>query len=257
MRCSRRSAIPVLVDNDVNTLATAERLYGRGRDVEDFITLTLGRGVGLGIVANGDIYHGHGGGAGEFGHVTAVVDGPVCSCGKRGCLEAVVGDPALVATARERGIIGKRQGVAALRRKADDGDRGSTRDLRRGRNRPRPGGRQSRQRLEPEADPRQRRGHPGMGSLRGGVREGAADACLPAASRGHRRGRSVGRREVGGRCRIARPADDVHATCRWHARRACDASVGTPRLASRGGGRLTTRSCCFPRAAPRPRAPPR
>ena len=59
--------VAVLVDNDVNTLATAERLYGRGRDVEDFITLTLGRGVGLGIVANGDIYHGHGGGAGEFG----------------------------------------------------------------------------------------------------------------------------------------------------------------------------------------------
>jgi len=114
--------IAVLVDNDVNTLATAERLYGRGRDVEDFITLTLGRGVGLGIVANGDIYHGHGGGAGEFGHVTAVVDGPVCSCGKRGCLEAVIGDPALVAIARGDGTIGKRQGIAALRRQADAGD---------------------------------------------------------------------------------------------------------------------------------------
>ena len=114
--------IPVLVDNDVNTLAISERVYGRGRDVEDFIALTLGRGVGLGIVAGGDIYHGHGGGAGEFGHVTAVVDGPVCSCGKRGCLEAVIGDPALVATARDRGIIGKRQGAAALLRKADDGD---------------------------------------------------------------------------------------------------------------------------------------
>jgi len=114
--------IAVLVDNDVNTLATAERLYGRGRDVEDFITLTLGRGVGLGIVANGDIYHGHGGGAGEFGHVTAVVDGPVCSCGKRGCLEAVIGDPALVAIARGDGTIGKRHGIAALRRQADAGD---------------------------------------------------------------------------------------------------------------------------------------
>jgi predicted NBD/HSP70 family sugar kinase len=114
--------IAVLVDNDVNTLATAERLYGRGRDVENFIALTVGRGVGLGIVANGDIYHGHGGGAGEFGHVTAVVDGPVCSCGKRGCLEAVVGDPALVGVARRDGTIGKRQGIAALRRLADGGD---------------------------------------------------------------------------------------------------------------------------------------
>jgi predicted NBD/HSP70 family sugar kinase len=114
--------IAVLVDNDVNTLATSERLYGRGRNVEDFIALTLGRGVGLGIVANGDIYHGHGGGAGEFGHVTAVVDGPLCSCGKRGCLEAVVADPALVAGARADGTIGRRQGIAALRRKADAGD---------------------------------------------------------------------------------------------------------------------------------------
>lgn len=117
--------IPVLVDNDVNTLAISERLYGRGRDVEYFIALTLGRGVGLGIVAGGDIYHGAGGGAGEFGHVTAILDGPVCSCGKRGCLEAVVGDPALVATARERGVIGKRQGTAALLRKADAGDPGA------------------------------------------------------------------------------------------------------------------------------------
>jgi predicted NBD/HSP70 family sugar kinase len=115
--------VAVLVDNDVNTLATAERLYGRGRNVEDFIAVTLGRGVGLGIVANGDIYHGHGGGAGEFGHVTAIAEhGPVCSCGKRGCLEAVVADPALVAIAREDGVIGKRQGIAALRRQADAGD---------------------------------------------------------------------------------------------------------------------------------------
>jgi predicted NBD/HSP70 family sugar kinase len=115
--------IPVLVDNDVNTLAISERLYGRGRDAEHFIALTVGRGVGLGIVANGDIYHGFGGGAGEFGHVTAVADGRVCSCGKRGCLETVVGDPALVATARERAVIGKRQGVGALLAKADRGDR--------------------------------------------------------------------------------------------------------------------------------------
>jgi predicted NBD/HSP70 family sugar kinase len=114
--------IPVLVDNDVNTLATSERLYGRGRDVEDFIALTLGRGVGLGIVANGDIYHGYGGGAGEFGHVTVVVDGPVCSCGKRGCLEAFVAYPALVASARADGTFGKRKGIAALRRNADAGD---------------------------------------------------------------------------------------------------------------------------------------
>jgi predicted NBD/HSP70 family sugar kinase len=114
--------IPVLVDNDVNTLAVFERLYGRGRDAEHFVALTLGRGVGLGIVAGGDIYRGYGGGAGEFGHVTASLDGPACPCGKRGCLEAVVADPALAATARERGVIGKRQSSAALVRKANAGD---------------------------------------------------------------------------------------------------------------------------------------
>ena len=67
--------------------------------------------------------------------------------------------------------------------------------------------------------------------------------CLPAASWGHCRGRSVGRREMGGRCRFARPADDVHRARRRHATRACDASPGTPGLAGNGGGRLTTRSC--------------
>ncbi len=118
----RRLGIPVLVDNDVNTLAVSERLYGRGRDVENFVTVTVGRGVGLGIVAGGDIYHGFGGGAGEFGHVTAVEDGPRCTCGKRGCLEAVIGDPALVAEARRQGVLSPRQGIARLRALAVAGD---------------------------------------------------------------------------------------------------------------------------------------
>jgi predicted NBD/HSP70 family sugar kinase len=115
--------VPVLVDNDVNTLAISERLYGRGRDAEHFITVTLGRGIGLGIVAAGDIYHGFGGGAGEFGHITAAADGPRCSCGKNGCLETFAADPALVQQARAAGVIGKRQGIGALLAKADAGDR--------------------------------------------------------------------------------------------------------------------------------------
>ena len=118
-----RLGVPVFVDNDVNTLAVSERLYGRCREVENFITITTGRGVGLGIVAGGDIYRGFGGGAGEFGHVAAVVDdGPQCSCGKRGCLEALVADPALVADARARGVLSKRQGIERLRALADGGD---------------------------------------------------------------------------------------------------------------------------------------
>ena len=105
-RSSRRGlGVPVFVDNDVNTLAVAERLYGRGHDVENFLTVTIGRGVGLGIVAGGDIYRGFGGGAGEFGHTSAVDDGALCTCGKRGCLETVVADPALIAEGRRLGLL--------------------------------------------------------------------------------------------------------------------------------------------------------
>jgi predicted NBD/HSP70 family sugar kinase len=121
----QRLGVPVVVDNDVNTLAVWERLYGRGRDAENFITVTTGLGVGLGIVVGGDIYHGYGGGAGEFGHVSAVDDGPQCECGKHGCLEAVIGDPALVAQARARGILTNRQGIRKLRALADAGDSGA------------------------------------------------------------------------------------------------------------------------------------
>jgi predicted NBD/HSP70 family sugar kinase len=118
----RRLRVPVFVDNDVNTLAVWERLYGRGHEVEDFIVVTVGRGVGLGIVTGGDIYRGFRGGAGEFGHVSMAEDGPLCSCGKRGCLEALVGDPALVEQARAAGALSRRQGIDRLEKLAKDGD---------------------------------------------------------------------------------------------------------------------------------------
>jgi predicted NBD/HSP70 family sugar kinase len=118
----RRLELPVFIDNDVNTLAVAERLYGRGHDADNFFTVTIGRGVGLGIVAGGDIYRGFRGGAGEFGHTSAVEDGPACTCGKRGCLEAVVADPALVAEARRIGLLTRRQGISRLRSLAAEGN---------------------------------------------------------------------------------------------------------------------------------------
>jgi len=117
-----RLRLPVHVDNDVNTLAVSERLHGRGRDVEHFVTVTIGRGVGLGIVAGGDIYRGHGGGAGEFGHTTVVADGPQCSCGTRGCLEALVADPALVAAARRARLLKRDEVVERLTALADAGN---------------------------------------------------------------------------------------------------------------------------------------
>jgi N-acetylglucosamine repressor len=84
----------VRIDNDVNTLAVAERHFGAGRDVQDFLLVTVGRGIGLGIVVGGEIYRGAHGGAGEFGHMTVdtSADAPLCNCGKRGCLEAIASD---------------------------------------------------------------------------------------------------------------------------------------------------------------------
>ncbi len=92
---------PVFIDNDVNTFTLAERWFGSGQDVKDFLTVTIGRGVGLGIVTNGQFYRGTGGGAGEFGHIVVDPAGPLCDCGKRGCLEALVSDPALLMQAKE------------------------------------------------------------------------------------------------------------------------------------------------------------
>jgi predicted NBD/HSP70 family sugar kinase len=91
-----RLGLPVLLDNDVNTLTIAEQLFGVGRGLAHFIVVTVGRGIGMGIVINGVVYRGARGGAGEIGHVQAIADGPVCWCGRRGCLEAVAAEPALV-----------------------------------------------------------------------------------------------------------------------------------------------------------------
>lgn len=110
-RVEERIGIPVYIDNDVNTLAMAEKWFGAGQDVEDFLVVTVGRGVGLGIVVNGQFYRGTRGGGGEFGHTVMSPDGPLCDCGKRGCLEAYVADPALVRAAREAAAQGRLGGV--------------------------------------------------------------------------------------------------------------------------------------------------
>jgi N-acetylglucosamine repressor len=98
--------IPVYIENDVNTLTLTERWFGHGQGVDNFLTVTVGRGVGLGIVANGQFYRGQTGGAGEFGHTTIDPEGPPCACGKRGCLEAYVGDPGLIRAAQESAASG-------------------------------------------------------------------------------------------------------------------------------------------------------
>ncbi|MFC0622551.1 ROK family protein [Kribbella deserti] len=111
---------PVVVDNDVNTLVASEQWFGAGRGVSDVAVVSIGRGIGLGMVLDGRLYRGAGGGAGEFGHTKVVANGPLCPCGGRGCLETLIGEPAL--TARAATILGREADldeVAALARQGD------------------------------------------------------------------------------------------------------------------------------------------
>lgn len=118
----RELNLPVLVENNVNALAIAEALHGQARGHENVLVLTIGTGVGAGLIAEGRVLRGRSGGAGEIGHVPVAEDGPLCQCGGRGCLEAIVGQKALANRAREQGIIGSDAGIEALRSLADAGD---------------------------------------------------------------------------------------------------------------------------------------
>lgn len=93
--------IPVALTNDANAAAIGEMTYGAARGMKDFIVITLGTGVGSGIVVNGQLVYGHDGFAGELGHTTAIRDGRQCGCGKKGCLETYSSATGVARTARE------------------------------------------------------------------------------------------------------------------------------------------------------------
>lgn len=114
--------LPVIVENNVNALAVAERLFGLGRSHDDFLVVTIGTGIGAGIVVDGSVLRAASGGAGEIAHIPISDDGPRCSCGNDGCLEAYIGESALVARARKEGIISPKAGIAALHAAAESGD---------------------------------------------------------------------------------------------------------------------------------------
>ena len=96
------NGLPVALTNDANAAAVGEMTYGAARGMKNFIMITLGTGVGSGIVINGDVVYGHDGFAGELGHVTAVRNnGRSCNCGKTGCLEAYASAIGMARTARE------------------------------------------------------------------------------------------------------------------------------------------------------------
>lgn len=93
--------IPTALTNDANAAAIGEMTYGAARGLRDFIMITLGTGVGSGIVVNGQLVYGHDGFAGELGHVVVERDGRICGCGRKGCLETYCSATGVARTARE------------------------------------------------------------------------------------------------------------------------------------------------------------
>ena len=94
--------VPVKLDNDANAAALAETRWGAARGYRYVFYATVGTGIGTGIVFDGRIYHGRTGAAGEGGHVSIDYNGPVCSCGKKGCIEVLAAGPAIGARARAK-----------------------------------------------------------------------------------------------------------------------------------------------------------
>ena len=89
----------VVVDNDVNIMALGEQRAGDGAGIDHFIFVKIGTGIGAGIMSNGKIHRGSDGCAGDIGHICVDKDGPLCSCGNKGCLEAMSAGPAITARA--------------------------------------------------------------------------------------------------------------------------------------------------------------
>jgi predicted NBD/HSP70 family sugar kinase len=93
--------LPLYVDNALKASTVAELWFGAGREVDDLIVLTLGTGVGAGLAIGGSLFRGTTNSAGEWGHTTLVLDGRLCRCGNRGCVEAYVGAAGIMQSLRD------------------------------------------------------------------------------------------------------------------------------------------------------------
>jgi glucokinase len=96
-----RTGLPVTVENDANAAAWGEFRFGVGKDIDDLVFVTLGTGVGGGIISHGVLLRGARGMSGELGHITVQPAGPRCGCGNHGCLEALASGTAIARRARE------------------------------------------------------------------------------------------------------------------------------------------------------------
>ncbi|HTO15035.1 MAG TPA: ROK family protein [Edaphocola sp.] len=93
--------VPVMVTNDAKVAAYGEMLFGKAKGMKDFMVITLGTGVGSGIVVNGELVYGHDGMAGEIGHIVAKPNGRPCGCGRKGCLETYASVTGILNTGRK------------------------------------------------------------------------------------------------------------------------------------------------------------
>lgn len=119
--------IPFALDNDANVAALGERWQGAGENADDVVFVTLGTGVGGGIIAAGKLLHGVAGCAGEIGHTTVDPDGFDCSCGKKGCLETVASATGIVRMAHY--LSETYAGDSLLKQQLDNGEAVSSRDI--------------------------------------------------------------------------------------------------------------------------------
>jgi len=119
----KNTGLPCCVENDANCAAYGSFVIDGERKYPNFITVTLGTGVGGGIIIDGKIYRGSTGSAGEIGHITINPSGPVCGCGHRGCLEAYIGTAGIKNIAKKIGFKARVVTPAVIAKAADRGDR--------------------------------------------------------------------------------------------------------------------------------------
>ena len=110
----RAYPVPVKVDNDANAAALAETRWGSARGYNNVFYATIGTGIGTGIVLGGKIYHGRTGSAGEGGHVSIDYRGPICGCGKPGCIEVLASGSAIARHAREKILSGRESSMLEI-----------------------------------------------------------------------------------------------------------------------------------------------
>jgi predicted NBD/HSP70 family sugar kinase len=114
------TGLPVVIDNDVNALAIAERWFGAGRGIRSFVLVTVGPGIGSAFLLNGEPLTGASGLAGELGHIPVRLDGAPCGCGNRGCLETITSDQSILRDIAARGGT-RYPGIAAAIEQARSG----------------------------------------------------------------------------------------------------------------------------------------